>query len=299
MGKKTIVATIIIFAFLISTVAGIQPVKAAKANPHSPNSSLQNINNNSSQVQPDVLPSDTQFNVAGPETRFEVKIVYAYAGVYSPTMEHASAVVLNFTRLASVQNLAFDAEIEFYTINITTNTGVSENYCHFVGTNFKQSFSGTELSYLSQHITFLAAFFNTPGFTGDFRFNWTQNTSFLTISIGSVQSISGGGGASTSGSDGLWRAGVPTNISVAVHRVGYATMSNGSVSLYKDPTDNLAKDIEQLSNYGNGFLYNNLVATEKLSQTDLFHPSSPNPSSNVSPSPSITPTQTATPTQSS
>ncbi len=83
-------------------------------------------------------------------------------------------------------------------------------------------------------------------------------------------SVSYGSGNS---SLGLWSNGTPNTISVTVKRIGYITINDGSVSVYKDSANNDIKTTKQLSSYGTGFLYNNLVSEAKLQQTDLFHPS--------------------------
>ena len=49
------------------------------------------------------------------------------------------------------------------------------------------------------------------------------------------------------------------DISVTAQRIGYVTISNGSVTLHRDALDEAAAVTVNLSNYGNGFLYNNLV----------------------------------------
>jgi hypothetical protein len=102
---------------------------------------------------------------------------------------------------------------------------------------------------------------------GGFKFNMTDNTSFVSPPIGSSGCYSG-----TPSKLGLWTAGEPNSISVSVQRVGYIAMNDGSVSIYNDATTSNAKAVAQLSSYQDGFINNNLIPASQLSQTDLFHP---------------------------
>ncbi|MEM3378050.1 MAG: hypothetical protein QXV09_02935 [Candidatus Bathyarchaeia archaeon] len=71
----------------------------------------------------------------------------------------------------------------------------------------------------------------------------------------------------------LSSAGIPNAISVEVYRIGYITMTNGSVTIHEDPAaDSKPVAYAQLTRYGDGFIYNTIVPTEQLSQIDLFHP---------------------------
>lgn len=224
-------------------------------------------------------------SVAGPETQFRVDIAYAYVGegpsnasytaangdLMSIVSQYPSAVELNITCLPGVQITSCDAEIEIYDVQIATNTGLIETNPYFIGTNYISSFSSSDLSTLFVHANDLI---NPENFStslrGNFEFNMTANTSVLSVPIGSVGCYS----TAIAGS-GLWSAGQPNAISVTIQRIGYVTISNGSVSLYKNPSNNTATATAQLSNYGNGFLYNSLVPADKLQQINLFHPIQP------------------------
>ncbi|MCW4019001.1 MAG: hypothetical protein NWF00_10055 [Candidatus Bathyarchaeota archaeon] len=195
----------------------------------------------------------------------------------TPITEYPSAIVINTTRLPGNQIAACDAVMEVYKIQITTDTGLVENHCYNIGTNYNPALSNAELSQLFDHVTDLGALSGSLGIRGNFQLNWTQNTSMLSHSVGSIgcySNISGNNADSADNAKGLWRAGTPNAISVTVQRIGYITISDGSVSIYKDSSDNDITTTKQLSNYGNGFLYNNLVSEAKLQQTNLFRPSS-------------------------
>ncbi len=233
-------------------------------------------------------PSVQTANIAGAETQFKMNIAYAYVGkdpanvsytstdgiLMAPITEYPSAVMLNTTCLIDNQITSCDAEIEVYKVQITTNTGVKENHCYFVGLNYNPAFSKAELSSLFDHVKDLSTLSHALDVRGDFKFNWTQNKSFLSQPIGFVGCYGIASNSSDLGSaDGLWQAGIPQVVSVTVHRIGYITMMDGSVSIYKDTANNSAVATQQLSKYGDGFLYNNLIPAEKLPQNDLFHPS--------------------------
>jgi hypothetical protein len=226
-------------------------------------------------------------NTAGSETQFNLNIAYAYAGqgpsntsfaasdgaLMSPVTEYPSAVVFNITRLPGIQIASCDGEIEVYKVKIATDTKLAEYHCYLIGTNYSRSFSTSDLSALSAHISDLSDLCGSPYIRGNFELNWTQNTSVLSHSIGSTGCYGYSDNSSSSAADlGLWSAGTPHAISVTVQRIGYITISNGSVSVYKEASNTSATASKQLSNYGNAFLYNNLVPANELPQTDLFNP---------------------------
>ena len=102
------------------------------------------------------------------------------------------------------------------------------------------------------------------------RPNWTENTSFMTNTIGSACIYS-----SHNSSLGLWSDGTPNIVSIAVNRIGYLTMTDDSVMAYKDIVTNTAV-AKQLYNREEGFLYNAIVPAEELPQTNLFAPNAKN-----------------------
>jgi len=221
--------------------------------------------------------------VAASQTQFNLDIAYAYVGPapsntsyfdkgLNATMylayQYPSKVLLNITRVSGVQIASCDAEVEVYGIKIAANTGATEYYTYSVGTNYNPSFSYSNESTLILHVHDLVDHNLYKAITGSFDFNWTANTSILSLTIGSIGWYTN---IPNSGA-GLSSAGTPNTISVTVYRIGYITMSNGSVSIYKDTATNNAIASVQLGNYEGGFLYNNLVPAAELPQTDLFYP---------------------------
>jgi hypothetical protein len=144
---------------------------------------------------------------AGPETQFDLDIVYSYVGPrtkddaytqengvkMNPASLNPSVVILNITRKAGTQIPSCDAVLELYEIQITTNTGLSEKACYFTGTNYKLSFSNDELSALFAKVRSLSSpekrYYTT---IGDFQFNMTENTPFVSTPIGSYGAYSSG-----------------------------------------------------------------------------------------------------------
>jgi hypothetical protein len=224
-------------------------------------------------------------NLAVSETQFKIEIPYAYAGHFTTNgsytdsngnlmcleSQYPTAVVLNITRLPGTQIAACDAEIEVYGVQIVANTGETENHGYFVGTNYNSSFSGYELSALEVPITSLADPNVYNEIRGNFCFNWTDSTSILSHSIGSVGCYANG-----PTSAGLWSSGKPNAVSVTIHRIGYITMKDGLVSVYKDASISNIAASAQLSSYGDGLICNTLVNLANSPMTDLFHPTAAN-----------------------
>ena len=100
--------------------------------------------------------------------------------------QYPSAVVFNITRIPGIQIAACDAVIEVYGVQIVANTGEAENHGYFIGTNYNSSFSGSELSALEVPVTNLADPNVYNEVRGNFCFNWTENTSIFSHSVGSV-----------------------------------------------------------------------------------------------------------------
>jgi hypothetical protein len=214
------------------------------------------------------------------QKQFDLSIAYAYVGEMlnhtsyigdnginmSLVSKYASSVILNSTRLPGVQFTSCDGEIEVYKIQVTANTNLSESAFYWIGTNYDPSFPRQELVTLGKQVINLTGVGGIVTI-GDFRFNMTDNESVLSTTIGSYGAYSSG----RSG-EGLWSAGKPNTISVTVQRIGYVTINNGSVILHRDTLNQVAAVTANLSNYGNGFLYNDLAPVSKLQTIDLFHP---------------------------
>ena len=210
--------------------------------------------------------------------QFNLNVAYAFVGydngntsyvdsnglILHQESQYPSAVYFNVTRSNS-QTLPFDAIIELYSVEIATDKGPAEKYVYFDGTNFKPSFKDAELTTLTDSIYNLIDNAVVDGVSGNFCFNLTDG-SVLSQKVGSCGSYS-----NYKQGLGLWSAGQPSVISVSVHRIGCVTMTSGSVSSLVDSV-NIGITQIQLQKEGNGFITNNLVSPDKLSQINLFHP---------------------------
>jgi hypothetical protein len=219
-------------------------------------------------------------NIAGSETQFRLNVAYAYVGkgIVNDTVtdfgnlivaktQYPSSIEFNVTRILGVQIKNCDAVIEVYVVEITTNTGMMEKNAYFIGTNYAPCFSNTQVATLFNKVNdFVSPQNLTNPIRGNFEFNMTDNSSILSLPIGSS------GVYSSFSSLGLWTKGQPDVVSVTVQRMGYLTISNDSVSVFKDPSGRDSTATAQLSRYGTGFLHNNIVTADKLASTDLFHP---------------------------
>jgi hypothetical protein len=229
------------------------------------------------------IPTAPQ-NVADPNTQFQIHVAYAYVGLAPSSIssyfnqetnttmrlisQYPSSVQLNISRVPNAQIAGCDAAVEVYGIKITTDTGLSEYDAYFIGTNYNSSLSNETLSTLIQYVPNLynASLYIT--LAGNFKSNWDSNSSFLTNTLGSSTVYV----ASDSSSLGLFSAGKPNAISVTVHRIGYVTIANGSVTVFEDPSNNPPTDTVQLDNYQSGFLKNDLIPSAQLPQVNLFKP---------------------------
>lgn len=239
---------------------------------------------------PTQTPAQT-VHTAGPNTQFQLSIAYAYAGegpandsyisnnsilndivnnsiLMSPKTLYPTAVQFNITRLPGTQIELCDAALEFYSVRIMTNTGIVEKNCYFIGTNYKPSLSDAQLTALFDHVNDVVSPKNlTTPIRGNFEFNMSDNESILSCIVGSS-----GDYTTARSTSGLWTKGQPNVVSVTVQRIGYLTINNDSISVYRDSPDRNLTAAAQLSSYGNGFLHNNIVPANKLANADLFYP---------------------------
>ena len=222
--------------------------------------------------------------IASANTQFQIHVAYAYVGP-SPSNESSyfdksrntimrqisqnpSSVLLNISYTPNTQITGCDAIVEVYGINITTDNGLSEYDAYFIGTNYDPSLSNTSLSTLVQYVSNLYNASLYTSLAGNFKFNWDSHSSFLTDSIGSNTIYI----ASDKSSLGLFSAGKPNAVSVAVFRIGYITITNGTVTIFEDLSSETPIALVQLGSYESGFLYNDLMPAAQLSQGNLFKP---------------------------
>lgn len=211
--------------------------------------------------------------------QFSLNLVYAYVGegpendsftdsegnTLPAVSQYPSAVYFNVTR-SFAENMDCDAIIEVYAVKLASNKGPCENFIYFAGTNFKQSFSETELQILTEGIYNLFDINYVDAVTGNFYFNLTVNDSFLSAKIGSA-------GVYTNylNGQGLWSEGRPNSLSITFNRIGYVTINNEVISLHLDASVN-NRTMVQLQNHNDGFLKNEIIPIDELSQRNQFQP---------------------------
>jgi hypothetical protein len=230
------------------------------------------------------LPIAAPIGLASSNTQFQIHVAYAYVGptpsnvsVYVDSAtntamhlasQYPSVIRLNINSISGIQIGGCDAAVEVYGIKIATDKGPTEHHAYFVGTNYSPSFSNTSQSTLVQSVADLVNFSLYSTVAGNFKLNWSDETPLLTNTLGSITTYIG----SSSRALGLLSAGEPNAVSITIYRIGYVTITNASVFVFADPLNSTPKDMVQLSSYGSGFLYNDLVSSDKLLQTNLFQP---------------------------
>ncbi len=229
--------------------------------------------------------SGQHIKTAGSESQFKVDIAYSYAGRWTANSSYTdsenrqmslvslypSITILNITRLPGVNIPSCDVIVEIYDLTLTTNTGQLEKFAYAIGTNHSSSFTPFKMQSVISHISDLVdKTVYRGGWEVTIRPNWTENTSFMTNTIGSACIYS-----SHNSTLGLWDAGTPNIVSIVVNRIGYLTIKDDSVIAYKDTVTNTAV-ATQLRSHEEGFLYNTIVPAEKLPQTNLFAPNAKN-----------------------
>ncbi|MDT8782476.1 MAG: hypothetical protein IAX22_07545 [Candidatus Bathyarchaeota archaeon] len=232
--------------------------------------------------------SKPNIETAGPESQFDVDIAYAYAGPFPPnetsyfnqrlnvTMfqatKYPSAVILDFTGIYSPKMNSYDAFIEVYGVKIIADTGPTEYFVWSAGTN-NTSIAIEDLNTLIRYKDNIVDLNLYRSLGGTFCYYWETGRSVLSETIGSVGIYTSSVKNEATNIFDLSSAGTPNKISIEVCRIGYVTMTNSSVTTY---TDNLNSDkpiaTVELCKYGDGFIYNTLVPTEQLPESDLFNP---------------------------
>ncbi len=218
-------------------------------------------------------------NIADPKTQFKIDIAYAYVGQCSNSYidsngkqmslisQYPTSIVFNVTRLPGVLVQSCDAIVEVYKVQIATEKGETEDYAYTIGTNYNESYDGKGLSAMVQRANDLVDTGSCLGIKGDIRFHWTDNESILSHTVGSICYYT-----TFNSSRGLWREGTPDQISITVNRIGYITIGNNAVTIYKDSDTSKTTSIVNLAPYNDGFICNKVVSPEKLPQTNLFSP---------------------------
>jgi hypothetical protein len=232
-----------------------------------------------------VTPSNESTNN---ESYFHVKIAYAYVGSLPPdktfyidpttnatmvhTSKYPSTVFLEFTPVPSMTD-SCDAVISLYGVKIVADTGPTEHHGWSAGTANYSTFTQDDFATIT---SYRAGMIHNSTYRfggGTFSYNWASDQPVLSHAIGSFGTYTLNSTFTQPSSYDLSSAGTPNEITVEVYRIGYITMTNGSITIHEDTkTDNKPVTSAQLSKYKDGFIHNNIVPTEQLPQTDLFNP---------------------------
>jgi hypothetical protein len=222
-----------------------------------------------------------------PNPMFNIEITYAYVG---PRIDHftdanplrdkipietlyakslyPSTVHFNVKNISDSESISYDAKLEVYLIQISSDKGYIENYTYFVATNCNPSFSDTNaLKPAISQIKNLIDEHTYGRLTGNFAPNITTNHYSFSGEIGSLSTFT-----SSPSELGLWNYGEPNTITISIRRTGWITLKGSVASNITASTDDIAQ--VTLEKFNEGFLYNQLVPKDKLS---LVNPFNPNP----------------------
>jgi hypothetical protein len=161
--------------------------------------------------------------------------------------------------------------MEVYLIQIATDKGTTENYTYIEGTNYKFSNPDSNiLEALAVHVKNLVDVKTINGRGGHFKINWTTNTPSLGGFVGSL-----GAYTSKPSEPSLWKAGDPNLISVSIKRIGWIVANGSSISTFANNARNENIEQIQLQKFGDGFIYNKIVPSDKLLRMNPFEPAIP------------------------
>lgn len=202
------------------------------------------------------------------QPQFNIDIPYAYIGniwkndsaINSPQVIYFSYDGKNYSEAMTVYTIAFnstprfdqekinaDAVFEYYLIEVSSEK-------NFIG-NFTYS------TYNSQH-------YQNFHFSRDQWFNSTTNYIFCITSWGTNPTL-----GFTSGIASNWNLGSdePKTLQITVQRLGWVILTDNSTIAYRANPNEIILQIE-LQKYSDGFLYNNAIPEDELSQINLLTP---------------------------
>ena len=204
-----------------------------------------------------------------PEPLFSVDVAYAYierqntSTVPSPdnineTITRDIPVVcytigLNFTRLSEEVDIC-DAKVEVYRIEVYSNERFIGNLLKYEGLIHNQSIIG-------QPLRFFPDFDSNPFYEDSISGGGGGATTRWPIGESRV-TFSGGGGTT-------WARtfGEPETIFITVTRLGWVMLTGNSTEAVVLSEPEVVAEV-QLEKYRDGFLYNNLISEDQLSQLD-------------------------------
>ena len=222
------------------------------------------------------------------DAQFSIDVVYAYVGprtgyfttgnpfhdkipidTLNAKSLYPSLVCFDITGNFKADTEPYDAKVEVYQVQISSDTGLLENYAYFVATNCQPSFKDTNaLEPAVSQINSLLDGQKIDRLTGNFAYNITIDNHRLVGRVGSVGMYN-----SAPSELSLWKNGDPKAITMSISRVALITIKGTETTVIKAPSA-LSEDTVQLQlqKFGEGFIYNNLMSPDQLSKIDPFQP---------------------------
>lgn len=223
-----------------------------------------------------LMATPTKAEASSEEPWYEVDVTYSYWEAKNGTFEDYEypdyvntnetevesvgyLALLNFTLTADIENVDADARIEYFVIELSSETGVITNDFTFIGTNISPSFRIGDFHFGRD------GWFDTSNMSGSglLKYNWTNGDSILwTASSGSTGTIMEDSEVSK-----IRKA---EELFITVYRLGWVSFSENSTLVTL--TDKIIVNQIQLQKYGEGWLFNNIIPEEELPTTDLWKP---------------------------
>ena|GEM_PF-7047077 len=188
----------------------------------------------------------------GPEPLFGVDVAYGYAESRNTADGRVFQVVLNFTLISEVD--LCDAIYEVHQIEVYSDERSIGNLTKAQGIMFNHSTSTLKQGMSLNFDQFAEYGEVSSGASG----SWPVNKSALLFFLGEKTSC-------------VPDFGEPDTVFVRVSRLGLVTLKDGSseVSVLSEP-EVVAE--AQLEKFGDGFLYNTVIAEDQLAEIDPFDP---------------------------
>jgi len=182
-------------------------------------------------------------------------------------------IALNLTLNVDARNYPADARVEYYEIDVESDKQHIENICWFVGTNLKSD--AFDFSDFMQNFHFARDdWFDTYNFDGGntglsngvVHKNWEADVSLLwRVGRGGSGTINSSGT-----SDMVTALREAETLTITIRRIGWVTFTSNSTTV--SLANNEIVEQVHLEQFGEGFLYNNVLTEEELATTDLSSP---------------------------
>ncbi len=208
-----------------------------------------------------IISSKQVPQVADFNPQYSLNITYSYVGEYSSNIGHSSSdhflgfpqspttwsgicftLAFNATSIANIQNEAYSARFEIYSIRITADNGYTHNWTFYLGTNIDDNWvlgpnvdmiAGKMLSFDGDQVT-------EGGF---FAPNFHLNDSIIGIikPTGELRNL-----------------GIPTNLTMSIERIGWIIYndSTGTSYLTSQPEVLSQATLERLDG---GYIFNSVL----------------------------------------